>query len=104
MFKLVCFFTPLAIGTMTAGAYGFLLTWMMDDGCAFSPQDNIIFLLGYSLGEGLLIGPVGYLMGLFGFKAMIVLLVVFSVFVLLLFLMAARSIEDDKNEYKILYE
>jgi hypothetical protein len=97
MFKLVCFFTPIAVGIAFSGTYAFLLSWVVDNGFAFSPQDSIIFLLGYSLGEGFLVTPIGYLMGAFGFRAMIILIAVFSLCLLVLFLLAARSLEEDKN-------
>jgi hypothetical protein len=97
MMTLVCFFAPISMGIMISGVFGFLLSWVVDSGFAFHPQDNIIFLLGNSLGEGLLITPIGYIMGAFGFKAMIILAAFFSLCTLVLFLLATRSMEEDKN-------
>lgn len=91
MIKLVCFFTPISIGITIAGVFGFLLSWVVDNGFAFRPQDNIIFLLGHSLGEGLLITPMGYMMGIYGFKALIIIITFCSLCLLVLFLLAVSS-------------
>lgn len=51
--------------------YGFCLSWVVNNGFAFNPEDNATFIVTYVVGEGLFIMPMGYTMGLFGYGSMI---------------------------------
>lgn len=100
--EMVCYFAPISIGIFISGVYGFSLSWTVNNGFAFCPEDNANFLLSYIIGEGLLIMPMGYTMGLFGFKSMIIEVCFFSLLTLIAFIFAVGSMEDDKSNYQML--
>ena len=70
--ELVCYVAPITIGIFISGVYGFCLSWVVNNGFAFNPDNNSDFLLCYVIGEGLLIMPMGYTMGWFGYKSMLI--------------------------------
>jgi hypothetical protein len=71
-YRFVCIFVPIGTGIFMAGVYGFCIALAVDNGFVTSPQDNANFILSNSIGEGLLITPLGYSMNLFGYKALMV--------------------------------
>jgi hypothetical protein len=68
----VCIFAPITAGIFIGGVFGFCIALPVDSGFIPRSQDNADFILANSLGEGLLIMPLGYSMSLFGFKAMMI--------------------------------
>jgi hypothetical protein len=103
LFKMVCFFSSISIGMLISGVFGFGLSLVVKNGFRFCPDNNAMFVLSNALGEGLLIMPMGFTMGLLGYKSMIVEIAFFAAFALIAFMLAMSSMEDDKNEYKVLY-
>lgn len=67
MYKLVCLFMSIVGGIFTAGVFNFGVSLPVDNGFATTPAVTANLLLGFSLGEGLLIMPIGYCMQFFGF-------------------------------------
>ena len=53
-----------------------------------------------SLGEGFLVMPIGYLMGLFGYKALIYIIFLFSAIMLLVFRYVKKIMEEDSLNKK----
>jgi hypothetical protein len=78
-YKLVCIFVTIGTGIFMAGIFGFSIALPVDNGFVTSPQDNANFILSSSIGEGLLITPIGYSMNLFGYKALMVEIFGFSI-------------------------
>jgi hypothetical protein len=103
MLEAVCYFVPIAVGMCISGVYGFCLSLVINNGFAFSHEDNGHFLLLYIIGEGLLIMPMGYAMGLFGFKSLIVMVCIFAFIAVASFVMAVGSMENDKLEYQTVF-
>jgi hypothetical protein len=99
---MVCYFAPISIGIFISGVYGFCLSWVVNNGFAFCPEDNANYLLSYIIGEGLLIMPMGYTMGFFGFKSMIAEVCFFSFCTVVGFILAVGSMEEDKSDYQML--
>ncbi len=103
MLEYVCYFTPISVGLCISGVYGFCLSWVISNNFAFCPVDNGHFLLLYIIGEGLLIMPMGYAMGLLGFESLIVLVCISALIAVAAFVMAVGSMEEDKLEYQTLF-
>lgn len=76
-YQLVCMFVPITMGIVTAGVYGLCVALPVENGFSSCPQDSANFVLGNSIGEGLLIMPLGKSMHIFGFKAFIVEVFIF---------------------------
>jgi hypothetical protein len=94
---LVCYFGSISIGILISGVFGFLLALTIDNGFAFNPDANAYFMIANVVGEGLFIAPMGYTMGLFGYKALIIEVAAFSVLTVVAFVLSSKSMEDDKN-------
>jgi hypothetical protein len=77
-YQIVCIFAPLASGTLIAGVFAFGIALPVDNGFIPSAQDNANFIIANSLGEGLLIMPVGYSINFFGFKVLMIEICIFS--------------------------
>ena len=103
LFKMVCFFSSISVGMLISGVFGFGLSLVVKNGFRFCPDNNALFVLSNALGEGMLIMPMGFVMGLLGYKTMVVEIFFFAAFALISFYLAMSSMEDDKNDYKILY-
>lgn len=103
MLELVCYFAPISIAVCISGVYGFCLSWVINNGFAFCPVDNGHFLLLYIIGEGLLIMPMGYAMGLLGFSALVSIVCICALIAVGAFVMAVGSMEEDKFEYQSLF-
>jgi predicted permease len=101
---MVCFFSSITIGILISGVFGFGLSLVVKNGFRFCPDNNAMFVLSNAFGEGLLVTPMGFTMGLLGYKSLIVEIAFFATVTLMAFSLAMSSMEDDKNEYKVLYE
>ena len=73
MYVLVCTLGPIAFGSMVGCYFGFCLSLPLDQGFFTNTNNNANFMIAYCIGEGLLLGPVGYLMQVFGFKSLMVM-------------------------------
>lgn len=71
-YSAVCILLPICSGLFIAGVFGFIMALAVDKGFTSSSTDNSNILLGNSFGEGFLIMPLGYSMGIFGFKMLLV--------------------------------
>jgi hypothetical protein len=97
LFKMVCFFSSISVGMLISGVFGFGLSLVVKNGFRFCPDNNAMFVLSNALGEGMLIMPMGFIMGLLGYKTMIVEIFFFALFALVAFYLAMSSMEEDKN-------
>lgn len=88
---------------LISGVYGLSLSLVVSNGFRFCPDNNALFVLSNAIGEGLLITPMGFTMGLFGYKSMIIENIFFAAFTLIGFVLALGSMEEDKNEYKVVF-
>jgi ABC-type maltose transport system permease subunit len=92
-------------GVITSGAalsamYALFFSIAQDFGYGLSPSNTANFAMSASLGEGLLVMPVGYAMGYFGYKALIVIIFLMSAVMYGLFEYAVWSMTKDSEEQK----
>lgn len=99
-FQLVCIFVPISMGIVTAGVYCLCVAWPVDNGFVNNPQDSANFVLGNSIGEGLLIMPLGYSMQVFGFESLIMLIFFFALLCLWCYREAADSMQKDRQDFE----
>lgn len=98
-FQLVCIFVPISMGIVTAGVYCLCIAWPVDNGFVSNPQDSANFVLGNSIGEGLLLMPLGYSMQIFGFEAFMAEVFLFSFLCYWCFREASQSMAQDHKNY-----
>lgn len=96
---MVCIFAPIAAGILIGGVFGFGITLPVDNGFAPSSQNNANFILANALGEGLLIMPLGYSMSLFGYKAMMVEMLLVTSVCYWVYTETVKSMDRDRIEY-----
>lgn len=100
LYKLVCLFAPIASGILIGGVFGFGISLPVDSGFAPSSQSNANFILANALGEGLLIMPLGYSMNVFGYKAMMVEMLLVTGLCYWVFIETLKSMDKDKSAYQ----
>ena len=74
LYHILCILTPVTFGAMTSLLYGFCMTLSVDHGFKSNTSNNANFILANCIGEGLLAGPMGYSMQLFGFHSLFVII------------------------------
>lgn len=96
---MVCIFAPIAAGIFIGGVFGFGISLPVDNGFVPSSQNNANFILANALGEGLLIMPLGYSMSIFGYKAMMVEMLLATSICYWVFIETVKSMNRDQNLY-----
>ena len=79
LYSLVCTIGPVVFGTMMACFFTFCMALPLDNGFQNTIANNANFILANAMGEGVINGSLGYLMSIFGFKVMMVVVMVSSV-------------------------
>lgn len=82
---------------MVSCMYGFIMTIALDNGFKTTPSNNANFTLAYCLGEILFSGPIGYSMRIFGFKSLLVIVLMGSILNYLCFNQAVASMAADQS-------
>jgi hypothetical protein len=90
---------PIASGILIGGVFGFGISLPVDSGFAPCAQNNANFILANALGEGLLIMPLGYSMSVFGYKAMMIEMLLVTSVCYWVYTETARSMDEDKEAY-----
>jgi fucose permease len=72
-YRLICLICPVLFGTMLACVYSFCLALPLERGFKTTTANNAHFMLANCIGDGIVLGPVGYSIKFFGFKSLIVI-------------------------------
>ena len=95
-YTLVCTIGPLAFGSMVGCYFGFCLSLPLDNGFFTNTNNNANFMIAYCIGEGILLGPVGYLMNIFSFRALMFMVLICCIMSAWTFNKTLVSMADDK--------
>lgn len=83
---------------MLACVYSYCLALPIDNGFQVGLANNANFVLANCIGEGLLIGPMGYSMSIFGFQSLVIVMLISCIFSSWCFQMSVVSMRNDKKE------
>lgn len=72
-------------GIFLSAMYALFFSMAQDVGYALNPSNTANFAMCASLGEGLLVMPIGYAMGIFGFRALIFIIFFLSALMYIIF-------------------
>jgi hypothetical protein len=78
LLAIVSYAGVISSGACLSAMYALFFSMAIDFGYGLSPSNTANFAMSASLGEGLLVMPVGYAMGFFGYKALIVIICLLS--------------------------
>ena len=96
----VSYFGAFTQGMFLASMYALFLSITPERGFKMNSSNTANFMTSASLGEGLLIMPIGYAMGFFGFKSLIVIICVLSGGMYLIFEILLKRFDEDMDEIK----
>lgn len=85
MLTLVSYAGVISSGICLSAMYALFFSMAIDFGYGLSPSNTANFTMAASLGEGLLVMPIGYAMGFFGYKSLIVIICLMSAIMVGLF-------------------
>ena len=80
--------------------YALFFSVAIDHGYGLSPSNTANFAMSASLGEGLLVMPIGYAMRFFGIEALPIIILIMSTVMLLIFEYAIKHMQKDVHEKK----
>ena len=79
LYTLVCIIGPVVFGTMMACFFTFCIALPLDNGFQNTIANNANFILANAMGEGVINGSLGYLISIFGFKVMMIVVMISSI-------------------------
>ena len=98
LYQLVCIIGPIIFGFMLSCVYSFCVTLPIDNGYDNTISNSANFMLANCIGEGLLNAPIGYSMNLFGFKSLMIIIMISCFISFWSFQKAVSSFNDVKTE------
>lgn len=100
-YYLVAYSGVISSGAILSAMYALFYSFAQEYGYSLSNSNTANFAMSASLGEGLLVMPIGYIMGYFGFKSLIIIIFLLSLAMMGLFVYVRDLlIEDSKNNDK----
>ena len=99
-FQFVSYAGVISSGAALSAMYALFFSIAQDFGYGLSTTNTANFAMSASLGEGLLVMPVGYAMGFFGYKALIVIIFLMSAVMYGLFEYAVWNMTSDSAQQK----
>ncbi len=87
-------------GFFLSAMYALFFSMAQEQGYGLSTSNTANFAMCASLGEGFLVMPIGYAMGLFGYKSLIYIIFFFSAIMFYLFTTANDIMEKDSSKQK----
>lgn len=76
LYQLLCWLSTIYFGAMLSCIYGFCLAFPIDNGFKNTTSNSANFVMAYCIGEGIMPAPLGYIMGVFGHRSLIVMVLV----------------------------
>lgn len=75
-YKLVCIVGSIYFGAMLSCVYSFCLALPISNGYKSTTSNNANIVMAYCIGEGVMPAPLGYSMHLFGYKSLMVVVMI----------------------------
>jgi len=78
LYLIVAYLGVITSGLCLSAMYALFFSMAIDYGYGLSPSNTANFAMSASLGEGMLVMPIGYAMGFFGIEALIIIVFLMS--------------------------
>lgn len=76
LYQFVCVLGSVYFGAMLSCIYAFCLAFPADNGFQNTTSNSANFVMAYCIGEGIMPAPLGYIMGLLGYRSLMVVVLV----------------------------
>jgi fucose permease len=97
---LVAYLGMISSGIFLSAMYALFFSLAQEYGYELSTSSTANLAMSASLGEGFLVMPIGYVMGLLGFKALIYIIFIFSAVMYLVFTYVNNFMQEDSKKKK----
>lgn len=100
MYLIVAYAGVIGTATCLSAMYALFFSMAIDYGYGLSPANTANFAMSASLGEGLLVMPIGYAMGLFGVEVLVIIVFLLSTIMMVIFEYLVVHLYRDSEERK----
>ena len=100
LYLFVAYIGVISTGLCLSAMYALFFSMAIDYGYGLSPANTANFAMSASLGEGMLVMPIGYAMGFFGVEALIIIVFLMSTVMMFIFEFLVVHLYRDSEKKK----
>jgi fucose permease len=100
LYLIVSYVGVISSGICLSAMYALFFSIAIDYGYYLSPSNTANFAMSASMGEGLLVMPIGYAMGFFGIEALIIIIFIMSAVMMFIFEYLIAHLASDSTKSK----